>query len=467
MSKSFDGSPFVGGRDISGVESYRHVLPEPTMTRLLLALPFVLACDLAAIGQPPAKNDPPAKGEPPPTHADAGTSAYKIVLRSTVWVHSDRGNGRLATGSGALVDRGRRLVLTNYHVVGDVKKATVYFPDYGSDKKAISERKHYTSRAGKLGIAGDVIEVDKEGDLALIRIDRVPDGVPALKLAASSPDPGQTVHSIGNPGKSGALWVYTPGKVRQVYSKKWRAKLDEKTIHTFQAKVIETDSPTNPGDSGGPLVNDQGELVGVTQGGAIDAQSLSIFVDLSEVKRIINRRSVQALRSSDTSTSTSTAQEPPKQGPEKSKREAALKSKDEGGFFSQEAWMRVQPAAEKLFKEKKIDLLVETYKISPKGDVAKLKAMSAAERESFYKEFTGERAKELGLEGIYVFVCRSPAYVYVGISHSLATKVPSGFSSIVSRKMIAQFQDKKYDEGLKDAIEVILESIGLQEKEKK
>ena len=124
------------------------------MSRTLLAMPFLLATGLLSLAQPPAKSDPPAKGEPPPTHADAGASAYKTVLRSTVWVHSDRGGGRLATGSGSLVDRGRRLVLTNYHVVGDVKKATVYFPDFGSDKKAIPERRHYTSRAGKLGIAG-------------------------------------------------------------------------------------------------------------------------------------------------------------------------------------------------------------------------------------------------------------------------------------------------------------------------
>ena len=78
--------------------------------------------------------------------------------------------------------------------------------------------------------------MDKEGDLALIRLDRVPDGVPALSSRATSPDPGQTVHSIGNPGKSGALWVYTPGKVRQVYSKKWKAKLDERTIHTSRRR---------------------------------------------------------------------------------------------------------------------------------------------------------------------------------------------------------------------------------------
>ena len=80
------------------------------MSRMLLALVFGLTM-LA-----PVRAQEPAKGEPPPTPADVGTSAYKKVLRSSVWAHSDRGNGRLATGSGTLIDRGRRLVLTNYHV---------------------------------------------------------------------------------------------------------------------------------------------------------------------------------------------------------------------------------------------------------------------------------------------------------------------------------------------------------------
>ena len=252
------------------------------MSRLLPPLLFLLSVGLVAPAQE-KKTDPLGP-------KDTGASVYRQVLPGTVWIHSDRGNGRRATGSGSLVDKGRRLVLTNYHVVGNVKKATVFFPDFGKDKKAIPERQHYLDLAGRLGIPGEVVELDKEGDLALVRLDRVPDGAVELPLAAESPDPGQAVHSIGNPGKSGALWVYTPGKVRQVYGKKWKAKLDERTVLTFQAKVIETDSPTNPGDSGGPLVNDRGELVGVTQGGVIDADALSLFVDLSEVKRLVERR---------------------------------------------------------------------------------------------------------------------------------------------------------------------------------
>ena len=76
------------------------------MPRALLAL--LLAGWLAPAAPAQPKADPP-KTEP----ADAGTSVYQKVVRSTAWVHSDRGGGRLATGTGSLVDKGRRLVLTN------------------------------------------------------------------------------------------------------------------------------------------------------------------------------------------------------------------------------------------------------------------------------------------------------------------------------------------------------------------
>jgi S1-C subfamily serine protease len=421
------------------------------MMRTLFPLLLVLATSPAAIAQPKTE---------PAQPADVGASVYKQVLHSTVWVHSERGGNKLAMGSGSLVDKGRRLVLTNYHVVGEVKKATVFFPDFGSDKKAIPERKHYLDRAAKLGIPGEVVELDKEGDLALIRIDRVPEGMTELPLAAESPDPGQAVHSIGNPGRSGALWVYTPGKVRQVYSKKWQAKLDEKTTLDFKAKVIETDSPTNPGDSGGPLVNDKGELVGVTQGGALDAQSLSIFVDLSEIKHLLARRSVQALRSTDSTVASATQEkEPPKV-----RREAPLKSKDDGKFFGEEAWKKVAPAAAKLLKEKDIDLLVETFAVSPKMEPEKVKAMSAADREKFFKEFAEERCKTEKISGIYILVCKNPGFVWVEVTGAGVAAYPSGFGSRLTQTVLTAFKDKKFDGGLTDALFLVLDLQGLAEK---
>src|SRR4029078_12751795 len=99
---------------------------------------------------------------------------------------------------------------------------------------------------------------------------------------------GQRVHSVGNPGASGALWVYAPGVVRTFYHKKWLSKSEEgEAPSEHEADVIETQSPTNHGDSGGPLVNDRGELVGVTQGGKRDELgSVRQCIDVSEVKKV-------------------------------------------------------------------------------------------------------------------------------------------------------------------------------------
>lgn len=420
--------------------------------RSLFALCAAALCTAGLVAQP--KTDPKGEPAPAPPALDAGATVYQKVVRSTVWIRSERGGGRAATGSGALIDKSRRLVLTNYHVVGDVKTATVFFPVF-SGTKTVPERKYYTDRAEKLGIAGEVVEVDKGADLALVRLARVPDGVPELPLAADPPDPGQTVHSVGNPGKSDALWVYTPGKVRQTYNKKWRAKLDTATV-TFEAKVIETDSPTNPGDSGGPLVNDKAQLVGVTQGGVIDAQSVSLFVDLSEVKRLLNRRSVQALRA------TAETKDPPKAEPKKVTRDAPLASKDDAKFFSEAAWKKVQPAAAKLLKEKGVDLVFETFAVLPKADPEKLKALSGPDRTKAYEAFAKERTKELKTNGVYVVATKNPPSLYVLVDGPAG--FPSDFGDRLRSTLISNFASKKFDEGLEKAVTLALEAQSLAEK---
>lgn len=421
-------------------------------TRLLrpLSLAGMLALSLAAAA--PAQPEP--KTQPPAPAADSGISVYRQVLKSVVWVHSDRGGGKRATGSGSLIDKGRRLVLTNYHVVGEVKRATVFFPAF-EGKKVVPERRYYLDRSGRLGIPGEVVEVDKAADLALIRIDRAPEGAAAIPLAAESPDPGQTVHSVGNPGRSGALWVYTPGKVRQVYGKSWKAKLDDKTVHTFRARVVETDSPTNPGDSGGPLVNDKGELVGVTEGGATDAQLLSLFVDISEVKKLLARRSVVALRA--TAADPSKDKEPAKPGHDK-----PLESKDGAKLFGAEAWKKVQPAADRMFKEKGIDLQIETFDAPPKSTAEKVKAMSTDQKEKYFHEVVTERVKEEKLNGVYILICKNPTYLYVGTTGDAA--FPSSAGSTIRQTLLSSFREKKFDAGLEKSLQIALDATGLGEK---
>jgi S1-C subfamily serine protease len=234
---------------------------------------------------------------PAPAQQDSGTAVYKQTLKSVVWLVTAKTRGKTivtASGTGSVVDVARKLVLTNYHVIGDDDKVIALFPVYQKGQ-LVAERKFYSDLIGAKKVhVGKVIAKDMQHDLALVQLETMPSDVVPIRLARESVGPGQRVHSVGNPGGSGALWVYTSGTVRQVYRKQWRAKSGDEILE-FDSKVVETQSPTNPGDSGGPLVNDRGELVAVTQGGAVDGQLLSLFIEVSEVKALLASKGLAKL----------------------------------------------------------------------------------------------------------------------------------------------------------------------------
>ena len=147
-------------------------------------------------------------------------------------------------GSGFVVDTEGHIV-TNYHVVEGADELEVDFP---SGYK----------------VRGDVIAVDLDSDLAVIKVN-----VPA---AALNPLPmgdsdqlkvGQTVVAIGNP--FGLTSTMTVG----IVSAKGRTMESIRQAPTggvFSAgDMIQTDASINPGNSGGPLLNLKGEVVGVNR----------------------------------------------------------------------------------------------------------------------------------------------------------------------------------------------------------
>ncbi len=161
----------------------------------------------------------------------------------------------------------------------------VNFPAYDHGQ-VISDKNHYLklNNAEREKFKAQVVAFNEAKGLALLKLDHVPPGAEALPFAGKSARPGQLVHSIGNPGGSGALWVYTSGTVRTPpYQKQWQSLgVGGKMNH--DALIIETQSPTNPGDSGGPLLNELGELVAVTQGNNLIVNSISLFIDVGEVR---------------------------------------------------------------------------------------------------------------------------------------------------------------------------------------
>jgi hypothetical protein len=210
----------------------------------------------------------------------ADAKIYEQALQSTAWVITKTA-GKTSSGTGVLVDGEKKLLVTNFHVVGEARSALVFFPAMQGDKPIVT-RKHYVDNVKTLAVRGRVLGVDRKRDLAIVQLEKLPEGVKAIPLAADSPKPGEAVESVGNPGASDALWIYTSGTVRSVYKKQFRTGAGD---HDFM--VVETQSPINTGDSGGPVVNSAGELVAISQAISPSGRLVSYSVDISEVKAFL------------------------------------------------------------------------------------------------------------------------------------------------------------------------------------
>ena len=264
----------------------------------------------------------------PARQAAVGEDVYPKLMKAVVWLLIPRGENTFATGTGVLVDSDRRLVVTNYHLVGEAREATVVFPQYTSGGRLIAERAFYANQVMKKeALVGKVLARKPQHDLALVQLPRLPRSAQALILSNQRVRPGQRVHAVGNPGaSSGGMWLYTEGKVRQTFFGELRTVTrGQGELLVVRANLVETTNPTNEGDSGGPLANDQGELVGVTQGGARDARLLSYFIDVIEVKGLLAEAGIRYPKAGPATEAVAAPSKPPRdaQAQERQARQAA------------------------------------------------------------------------------------------------------------------------------------------------
>ena len=140
-------------------------------------------------------------------------------------------------GSGFVWDKMGHII-TNYHVVEDATDVEVIFAD---DKR----------------VKAEVLGVDPDADLAVIKVDLPADALQPVTLGDSDDlQVGRLAIAIGNP--FGQEFTMTAGIISAV----------GRTIRSGNSpfsipEVIQTDAPINPGNSGGPLLNRAGEVVGI------------------------------------------------------------------------------------------------------------------------------------------------------------------------------------------------------------
>jgi tetratricopeptide (TPR) repeat protein len=204
----------------------------------------------------------------------------KLYLQSIKGVVAVMSSGGPATGW--VVDTQKRWIVTCQHVVGIKDEVDVIFPVF-KDGKLQQERSWYIKSATRM--KAKVLSADSKRDLALIQVDALPPGSEALRLATDSAQSADTLHLIGNPSASGAMWHYSTGTVRAVYHKRFTYK---NTTQEVDAVVGESQLPGNPGDSGAAVFNDRGEVVGVHSGGTPDGvQLMATYIDVVEIRKLL------------------------------------------------------------------------------------------------------------------------------------------------------------------------------------
>jgi S1-C subfamily serine protease len=176
-------------------------------------------------------------------------------------------------GSGSLLQE--NVILTNFHVIDHSREVTVVFKPTDPSGKATQDEV----------VKGDVVKVDVQRDLALVRPRSLPNhSVLPLEISTQEIEVGADVRAIGHP--KGEEWSYTKGIVSSVRPNyEWSGGPNE----SHRATVIQTQTPINPGNSGGPLLSDDGKIVGVNSFIEKGAEGLNFAVAANEIRYLLKK----------------------------------------------------------------------------------------------------------------------------------------------------------------------------------
>ena len=175
----------------------------------------------------------------------------------------------IGSGSGFVFGR-EGYIVTNNHVVENGREYEVVFS--GGERRD-----------------AELVGADVDSDLAVIKVDELPDGVRPLPLGSSDDlAVGQFVVAIGNPfGEQGSMSLgIVSGLGRSLRSQR---ELETGSSYSLP-QVVQTDAPINPGNSGGPLLNLDGEVVGVNSAIATTSgtnSGVGFSIPVKAVRRIV------------------------------------------------------------------------------------------------------------------------------------------------------------------------------------
>jgi len=217
------------------------------------------------------------KNRKKPKYKSNVTEIFSEYSNSVVFIGSREKGAIRGVGSGFIISKNGKKIVTNWHVIRNADQVHVWLkPSKMVDEDyLINEVDSYTAK---------IININKKKDLALLEVEGIPYKIKPISYGSFDDlKIGEELFAIGHP--SGLLWTFTDGRVSQKREDyKWRYKSSR-----HNADVIQTSTAINPGNSGGPLFNKKKQLVGVNTFTA-EGENLNFAISVDDLIAFLDEK---------------------------------------------------------------------------------------------------------------------------------------------------------------------------------
>ncbi|QGJ70602.1 Hypothetical protein PBC10988_22990 [Planctomycetales bacterium 10988] len=186
-------------------------------------------------------------------------------------------NQVLGYGTGFVLNKDEKTLVTNYHVVAQAEAITVHFRD-DTLAKVVGYRAY-----------------DPHADLVVLEIDRLPSFAKSLALATPKEViQGANVLTMGHP--KGFRFAVSSGIVSALHRTEQLPKYARVGLRAKDKQLwVQTSAPISSGNSGGPLVDAEGRVLGVVTWMSAQGQNLGFAIHVRHLHEMLQGKSKKAL----------------------------------------------------------------------------------------------------------------------------------------------------------------------------
>ncbi len=134
--------------------------------------------------------------------------------------------------------------------------------------------------------------------------------------------------------------------------------------------------------------------------------------------------------------------------------------KDSASLFKPETARQANALIAEIKQRYKKDLLIETFAQVPEGKDGNAVSADGKASPPFFRDWAAQRAREAGVNGIYVLVCKEPSFLQIAVGNDTRQKAfPDADRQALSKLLLDRFKQKEFDGGLLEAVRLVQSTL--------